>query len=403
MLNKFKRLNKKINNISLFYLFSIVEGAFFLEGNWIMFYLIFFSYQVLGYVDSIGFTIALLLEIPSGAIADLIGRKRTIQFAYLLITIGLFTEGIANTPVTLFIGNIIFLIGYAFYSGSVEAITYDSMLEKNNEKEYPNVIARAKSMKMISKIFGALIGGFLASVNLRLPFLLLAFTNLIAFIFSFKLKEPKIDTVKVSFSSYLKKTFDGIKELGNKNIKPYIFFILIILGIFYWFDWGLVKPAVSVNFGFDTKEMGIIFATTGLLVAIVMIYLPKFRKVFNDYTALSILNFLSILCIFLFGLNINNFGAIPLILMGIVGTISEAWISIIVNKHINSSNRATTLSAIAMIVKTPYILTAILSGYFIDNGYLSHLMLSIALILGFSSLINLTRREPLLNIKNSKL
>ena len=57
-----------------------------------------------------------------------------------------------------------------------------------------------------------------------------------------------------------------------------------------------------------------------------------------------------------------------MILIMIAGGLAAPWISIIVNKRIDSKNRATTLSTVALLTKIPYVLVAVAAGKMIEEG-----------------------------------
>jgi len=386
-------------NIIIFYILSIIQGAFFIESNWIFLYLIYFNYEMLGFIDTIAFSIGLLLEIPSGAIADVIGRKKTVIMAMLLLSLGLLTQFFASDQITIFIGNIIFFIGNAFYSGSMEALTFDTLVKNKDENNYEKIASIGRSLNSLANIIAVLLGGLLATINIRYPFLLMAIFYFIGFIFSFSLTEPHIDSVKMTVKNYFDLIKSTIRDLRLPSIKPFVFFIISILGISYWYEWGMIKPAISVNLGYDSEQMGLIFSLSYLLIAILLPTIPKLRKWINDYTAISILNFLLVLALFLFGLNLGSWGFIPMLLIGAIGGLTTTWISIIINEKIQSSNRATILSTIAMLLKIPYIFTAWISGYLIDQGYFSQLLFGIALIVGIFSFINLLKKQDLFKQK----
>jgi MFS family permease len=389
----------KNKNVALFYIFSIIHACYFAEGNWIFLYLFYFNYATIGLLDSIAFTIWVLLEIPAGSIADIIGRKRVIRFSFLAVALGILMQALASSPVMLFLGNVIFYIGLAFYSGSMEALTYDTLIEAKVEKDFDKIVATSKSLQAIAYVIAVLIGGYASSINIRLPFLIWGVVHAFAFIISFMLKEPKVDSIKVTLKSYLSHNLKGIKELFKPQLKPYLFFIFIVLGVVFWYDWGFIKPAVVISFGFDSISMGYIFALEGLLIAILLPLLPKIRKMINDYTGLVILNFLVVLSIFLFGSDIGYWGVLPIVTIALAGNFAYGWISIIINKHVSSNRRATSLSVVSTLLKIPYVLTAYLSGRIIEEGYMTQFLYAIALLLGLISLMNLLKNLRLLNKK----
>lgn len=390
-------------NVKLYYLFSIIHGSFFAEGNWIFLYLYFFTYSTIGLLDSIAFTIGLLLEIPSGAIADLIGRKTMVRLSFFFVALGVLTQALAISPLMLFLGNVVFYIGMAFYAGSMEALAYDTLIEIKSEDNYDKIVASSRSLQSLAYILAVLIGGYIASINYRLPFLLWGILHFIGFIASFKLTEPKTDTIKISLRTYLSINKQGIKALFSKKLKPFLFYIFIILGLVYWFDWGFVKPAVAINFGFNEITMGYVFAIEGIVIALVLPLLPKIRKYIGDYFGLAVLNFFLVLCLYLFGTNIGLYGALPIIGIALINKLAYSWITIIINREVESSRRATALSTVSTILKIPYALTAFLCGQIVEAGFLSQMMFFIAFIIGTVSIINLLRNIKLLSSKPQDL
>jgi len=352
------------------------------------------TYGQLGIVDSVAFGIGLLFEIPTGAIADLLGRKITIQISSLLITIGIMLQALGVSSWYLFFGNIIFFIGMSFYSGAADALIYDSLTEKGHADSYIRIYTVSKSFRSVSYILAVILGGFLATINVRLPWLLWGILHGIGFILSFGLREPKIDSLKFSWKSYLKQNLEGFKQLFLPKLKPFVVFIFLILGVNYVYDWGYIKPAIAISFNFNSMSMGLVFATGSLLAAILINFLPALKKKISDYQGMVILNLLSIFSLFLFSQDLKYWGALPIILMFIIGNFAGTWITIVINQHIESKYRSTTLSTVAMFLKIPYVLTAFLIGGLIDQGYLKIMLFWAAMILLAISAVEmiLTRR-----------
>lgn len=76
-------------NITLAYGLSAVNGTRFGLGIWVLYYLRFTNYAGIGLIESLMMLTFFVAEIPSGALADLIGRKRTLQLAFALSSAGM--------------------------------------------------------------------------------------------------------------------------------------------------------------------------------------------------------------------------------------------------------------------------------------------------------------------------
>ena len=95
---------RQIPNIGRFYLLTAFNNLWFLAGNWIFYWLRYMTYGELGVMDALCFLFGLVMEVPSGAIADVIGKRKTIIIGMLLASAGFLTMGSANDIAPLWIG-----------------------------------------------------------------------------------------------------------------------------------------------------------------------------------------------------------------------------------------------------------------------------------------------------------
>ena len=65
-------------NITVFYALTIAKHAIFVEGNWFFFWLRVMTHQQMGWVDATAFSFGLMMEIPTGAISDMVGKRKTL-------------------------------------------------------------------------------------------------------------------------------------------------------------------------------------------------------------------------------------------------------------------------------------------------------------------------------------
>ncbi len=106
-----------------------------------------------------------ILEVPSGIMADLIGRKRVFLISNVFYIVSaallLFAHGVAlMIPVIIFWG-----AGKAFASGSMDALAIDSYVELNGTESMPVVTSRLALLETIGLSTGALLGGFLPGLT----------------------------------------------------------------------------------------------------------------------------------------------------------------------------------------------------------------------------------------------
>ena len=106
-----------------------------------------------------------ILEVPSGMLADMIGRKLVFMFSGILYLISsitmLFVSGFALLiPAIVFWG-----AGRAFASGSLDALIIDEYINQNGTDKISKITSRLGILEIAGLSFGAIIGGSLPTLS----------------------------------------------------------------------------------------------------------------------------------------------------------------------------------------------------------------------------------------------
>ncbi len=375
-------------NINLYYLLTVSTNLWFGASSWLYVWRRFMSFGQLGWVDAIGFGFSLILDIPTGAIADIFGKRITLILSNIFTGAGILIIAFANNLTGLFIGNMISQMGWAMYSGAADAMVYDSLLNLKKEHEFSHVLAKANQYMSFASAFGYFIGGVLYPLYWRLPQIAWGLSYVPAVIFSFLLVEPIVISEHFSVHAYFEKIHLGIKELLLPQLRKYILLMFILLGVYFVYTWGFVRPAVATSFGFYSKEQSIILPLLTLSCAYLIYFLPFVRKRISGFSGLSILALIMALGFFLSSLPIGYWGIIPMFLITFSGKFASPWVSVIVNKEISSRFRATTLSTISLLSKIPYVLIAVLIGTAADKNMLSQFCFILASVTFFFTVVS---------------
>ena len=113
-----------------------------------------------------------LLEVPSGALADVIGRKRLLVFAtsVMVVEIGIIAFVPLMNPGVIFyvflVNRILSGLAEAAASGADEAIAYDSLKARNMESQWGRVLDHMMRYRAVGFIFAMTIGGAVYDPNL---------------------------------------------------------------------------------------------------------------------------------------------------------------------------------------------------------------------------------------------
>jgi MFS family permease len=136
-----------------------------------------------------------IAEVPTGILADRIGRKLSIIIALFLQLIGEILFIFAHSYLLFAFISVIAGIGFAFSSGCFEAMMYDSLKKEGKEKEMQKVSGLNNSFSQLAVIMGALAGGAIAKdLELNSFIFIIKMTACsvgMAFFVSLLLHEPK--------------------------------------------------------------------------------------------------------------------------------------------------------------------------------------------------------------------
>lgn len=239
--------------------------------------------------------IQFLLAPVIGALSDRYGRRPVLLGSLIGFTIDYLFLSFAPTIAWLFVGRVVAgIMGASFTTGGA----YIADISKPEE--------RAKNFGLIGAAFGLgfiigpVLGGFLGSVGLRVPFMFSAGLTFVNFLFGFFI-------LPESLKPENRRTFDWkranpIGTLISLKRYPLIFGLLGSLTFLY-----IASHAVQSNwtfytkekFGWDLKEVGISLAVVGIAFAIIQgalirVIIPKLgqRRSVNVGMTLYLISFI---------------------------------------------------------------------------------------------------------------
>ena len=143
-----------------------------------------------------------IFEIPSGYIADLFGRKKTIVLSTLFSFFGFLIFSFFSGFNEFIIAEICVGIGGSLMSGSDTALLYDTLIEENEQKTYTRVEGKNYAIGNFSESIAGIVGGLLAVNHLYLPVYLQTIILFFSIPISLSLIEPKANKkLALSFQS----------------------------------------------------------------------------------------------------------------------------------------------------------------------------------------------------------
>lgn len=311
----------------------------------------------------------MVCEVPTGVIADTIGRKAS----YLLSigTIFVSTLLYVLTPLLgwgilgFVVASVIIGLGFTFQTGAVDAWMVDALDAAGWEGPKERVFAWGQMASGSAMIAGSLLGGFLGQVNLVIPYLVRASVLVAAFALVALLVHDSGFVPRAlhlsDFGAETKTVFTAGVRYGwaSRVVRPLMFVSLVtgVAGMFAFYSW---QPYVLQLLGSSSAVwvLGVVQAASSVamvggnaLVRVVMRSGVRRRDPARVLAVGSVVASLAIAAIGGVGLLALRPGLLPAaiaiglwiawsVVFGVLGPVRSSF----VNEHIPSAQRATVLS-----------------------------------------------------------
>jgi MFS family permease len=324
-------------------------------------------------LEAIAFFMGTIMELPSGALADLIGRKASIIIGWFITATSHILLGLSFNSFFYVLWSLLGGFGGAFISGADTALIYDSLKQENKESEFAVIQSKAMVLYRIGIIVATFTGGFIYKIDNRLPYVLMGIFELIGMLFLFLLKEPNIDSIKFTWSRYLQTIIDGIKQFTKNSHNKLLAIYYLIIGGISFSSLFFFNYSYAVDLGFDGIKQSYLFGISGITKALIVYFLSKYFIKIGKKRILWIFPIFMIL--FYLPAVYAPFLLAVLIIIA-TDTIAAARMSVldqIVNDELESKSRATALSFLNMLVSIVYMAILFSGGIIVEKYGTSYL------------------------------
>jgi len=135
-----------------------------------------------------------LVEVVSGVLADRWSRRGVLALAGIALLVSSLIGGLSQNVITYIAAALILGIYFAMYSGTVEAMVYDTVLEETgNSDAYEHQLGRIRLVESAAFVISALAGGWIASTaSTRLTYFVTLPFGLLALVALARFREPRL-------------------------------------------------------------------------------------------------------------------------------------------------------------------------------------------------------------------
>ena len=293
-----------------------------------------------------------LAEVPTGLIADRLGRKLAVNAALALQVLG---EGVyifANGSWAFALAAMIGGLGFAFSSGCLEALVYDSLVAQERQEEMSRAMGFIGSGQQLANLLAFAAGSFLVTELTQERFVLAiavtACSVAVGLLISFTLKEPQIQLEQGGAPSSLKLLAEGIKTLRNNRTFRRLALLSLATIPFRDYLLNLYQPHF-VAAGVPPVWLGLALSLASGLGVVSARYAYWLEARLGTKGSLLLVSSLPGV-FYLLMATVSHPALLVLVFCTLSGSMSlkAPIFSGHLNKHIESKNRATVLSLISM-------------------------------------------------------
>ena len=353
-------------NMRLTLVLAGLAGARFGLGVWVLYYLLFTDFAGIGLLEALTIVTALVMEVPSGMLADSIGRRKTLVIAFALSAAAYLILASSRHVWDLALGILVFTLGRAMISGAFEALVSDSIPHEHLEQGFERAIANRYAVRLAVLAVTCAVGGYLYEMDPRAPFLASAIAFAIGIPVALGLNENmprKILHVSPPTPSAGSEMGEFLKRITISGILAFV----MVAGMLFLVAEEILDDVLAVHFGLQPTQLGHFFAGVYLVAALAAKFGPRVAQKFSVGRFLLFIYTLVALSLFVSpwlgtvtgcALIVWRYGA-----RAVVANIEAK----LVNAMAPHDRRATYFSMWTMIKSLPYVCLAYMIGSVIDH------------------------------------
>lgn len=377
--------------------YRTLTSMWFVGAVWLYFYRIFITDQQVGILDGLAFAIGLLAEVPSGALADKFGRDKVVRAGQILAGGGLLIQAAGSSFMPFFVGQTVMMIGVSLVSGADEALFFEKLKFDRKSTDWRKLVTRGSQVALIGTLIATIAGGWLHTINPRIPWALngLAFIAAALMIWSIKDDRPKKARQKFipELKSYLHDIKTGFAQFRLPKLWVYVPFIITVQGLFYTTGYGLLRLVLLDRFHFDPFWGSVAIASSSLITVGLLAYMHKNADYLSEKKVLVFIGLMAASSLLLSLANIGLWGYVVILALYAGEHISQPFISELLNNRAPEEQRATVLSVASFFKTLPYVLLAPIIGYLNTNGKLEYFLISWALLIFGAIILYLSAKK----------
>jgi MFS family permease len=312
----------------------------------------------------------LLWELPTGQVADRFGRRTAAIFGSLFCFLAILCYAMSSSFAGFLFAEMILAIGWSFTSGTVSALTYDTLLAIGEQSSYRKVMGRQQFFYFGGEAMSSILGGFLAMMHLRAPLWATLLPFGCAILVALTIEEAPHRNREEKVAS-IRSTWQNIMKIRPLRVILLLHAILSTMTLsLFW----LTQPYQTM-IGLPLMFYGVTHAVIVLAGAFATRSAHTMERWFDDRVLLLLIALTVTLCY----IALSRVAAVWGLIFFLLGRTSWGFLSPltddVMNRLIPSATRATALSIKAFLSRLLFTIVSPILGFLADVLTLQEAML----------------------------
>ena len=343
-----KDYNEKLNkNIKLGYIYNILINFNITNAIWVIYMSSKgMSLMEIGIAEGVYHAASFLSEVPTGALADIYGRKSSLILARISAIISAVIMMFSNNLAGFAIGFVFSALGNTLNSGAGDSLIYDSLKELGRHLEYKKMFGGIIMLGEISKAVAVLTGGILSDKGFIYAYIGCLVIETVTLLIATNFKEPTAREEREERKervSIIYQMRDSITILKDRKIVMYlIMFSALISTVGTTIYFFCQKYLETMNY--SKTSISIVFAIYCLSFGLTSKYAYKVENKLKGKGIVVLLPIINAIAIIGVALSSKGYAVIFFLIMSIVEGLAYPIFSDYINSLIPSEYRATILS-----------------------------------------------------------
>ena len=293
-------------------------------------------------MESVCFGLLLVLEIPSGAFADLMGRKKVLLFGVFFRIVNLLFLAFMAGRTDVWIANILWVISFALKSGADQALLYDSLVQIGKTDEYAKIQGKARSGFLLLTAICSLFAGWASEYGLRTPLYLSVVGVFVGFCITHFFVEP-VHAKTYNVCMHITHMKEGIKEVAKSLQLLWVITFVCVVSVsskLWFFTYNPYFELVDLRFAY----YGVIFFLLNIVAFLTSRYAHVILKSVSWFVCCAVLVGIVALPMLAMGLYVEKHMVVMVLFQNIARGFMNPFIGSVYNKYTKPDHRATVIS-----------------------------------------------------------